>query len=737
MAWYMVFAVLLTLATLAVLGKGLLIMTAERGYWNAVDSTVKVHGGEMRALRGNILSDKGQQLACNLPEYKIKMDFNALRSGKADTLWHDAQGNPTSTLLELCDGLHEIFPNRTSEQFLHHLDSGYNARSQCWYIVKGRIDYSTYQKVKALPIFRLRSGIGGFASEEVMVRNRPYGSLASTVVGGVYKETEKAYAGLELSYDSVLSGKPGYRHRTKVLNGWVNKIDSNAVDGKDIVTTIDVGIQDLAERALVKELREVGAYTGVAIVMEVATGDVKAMVNMDLDTKTGQYVEGRNHAVADWLEPGSVFKVASILVGLDDKKISIGNTVNTGNGVRDMYGAKMRDHNWSRGGYGTIDVPKILQVSSNIGVSVLIDNAYHHNPDKFVEGLHRVGIAENLHLPFSEYMPPKIRMPKKDSRGKYSLSEWTDRNGKKRDGRWSNTALPWMSIGYETNVPPISVLTFYNAIANGGKMMRPRFVQRIEKDGEVLQEFAPDVIKEHICGDEALGQMQDMLYKVVDIGLGKKAGSPFFHVSGKTGTAQKASNGGYKNGVVHYLLSFCGYFPSGKNPDGTPVTPQYSCIVCIQKAGLPASGGGMSGPVFKEIAEGIMANSIKYDATSSRDEESIPVPDVKNGNMTSAEYVLGALGIPVKNYLAGVQQSVAAQWGKATRSNTEVTLSATTVTPMAQMPDVMGMGARDAVYLIESRGGKVTINGCGKVKNQSKPAGEQMKKGERVTLVLG
>lgn len=737
MAWFMIFAVLLTVAVFSVLGKGLYIMTAERSYWSAVDSTVKVRGGEMRALRGNILSDKGQQLACNLPEYKIKMDFNALRSGKADTLWHDAKGNPTPTLLQLCDELHKIFPNKTSEEFLAHLDSGYNEKKQCCYVVKGRIDYSTYQKVKALPIFSLKPGVGGFAAEEVMVRNRPYGSLASTVVGGVYKETEKAYSGLELSYDSVLSGKPGYRHRTKVLNGWVNKVDSNAIDGKDIVTTIDVSIQDLAERSLLKELREIGAYAGVAIVMEVATGDVKAMVNIDLDKETGLYGEGRNHAVADWLEPGSVFKTASFMVALDDGMFDTTAVVATGNGVRDMYGAKMRDHNWSRGGYGTISVPKILQVSSNIGVSVLIDKAYHNCPDKFVEGLHRVGIGENLHLPFAEYMPPKIRMPKKDARGKYNLSEWTDRNGKLRQGKWSNTALPWMSIGYETNVPPISVVTFYNGIANNGKMMRPRFVKRIEKDGEVLQEFEPEVLREQMCNPEALRKIQTMLYEVVHIGLGKKAGSEFFHVSGKTGTAQKASGGGYKNGVVDYLLSFCGYFPSGIGPDGKPNVPKYSCIVCIQKEGIPASGGGMCGPVFHDIAEGIMANDIKYDAKSSHDEESILIPDVKNGNMTSAEYVLGALGIPVKNYMGAVSQSVADQWGKATSSHKEVTLSSTTMAPMEQMPDVMGMGARDAVYLIESRGGKVTINGCGKVKNQSKPAGEKINKGERVVLTLG
>ena len=699
---YTGFAVILALVAFAVLAKGFYIMTVERDYWLEVSSTLKYDSIPVKPVRGNILASNGQQLACNIPEYKIHMDFVALKESKADTLWHDSLGNDTKTLNQLCQGLSEIFPERTAEEFKAYLKEGYEKNSRYWRIVKRRIDYTTYQRVKKLPIFNLRSNIGGFAEEKFSVRNRPYGSLAQSVIGDTYKEKGIAYSGLELACDSFLKGRSGFKHRRKVLNGWVDILDSAAVDGCDVVTTIDVGIQDLAERALIKELKKDNAYTGVAIVMEVETGDIKAMVNMDLDPNTEEYYEGRNHAIADWLEPGSVFKTASFFVALDDEVIDTTMTINTGCGIKEMYGAKMRDHNWHRGGYGVISVPKALQVSSNIGVSALIDKYYHNNPEKFVEGLHRVGIAENLHLNFPEYMPPRVRMPKKDKNGIYT--------------NWSNTALPWMSIGYETNVPPIAVLTFYNAIANDGKLVRPRFVSHIENKGEIIKEYPVQVLKEKIYKHEkALREIQTILYQVVDIGLGKRAGSKKFGVSGKTGTAQKANNGGYKNGITHYLLSFCGYFPSGIDPKTKErIKPKYSCIVCIQKAGLPASGGTMSGQVFHDISEGIMAKNIYtklHTTPTAANKKTVAKP---HKNLSRQELLA----------LANKKEKKDKELGEKGAQNTN-------------MPNLIGMGARDAVYQTESRGAKVIIKGKGKVLHQSKSAGTPIKKGEKITLELG
>lgn len=715
---YTFFSVIFCLVAIAVVFKGAYVMTVERSYWLALDSLRQPKSDTVAAMRGNILAAGGQRLACNLPEYELRMDFQTLKSGKADTLWHDSLGNDAKALNELCEGLHQIFPEKTAEEFKAHLKEGYNQNNRFFPIVKGRVDYTTFQRVKSLPILCLKRGVCGFAPERYMVRNHPYGSLCTSLIGGVQKSTGIATSGIELACDSFLQGKKGFISYKKELNKWITVSDSMAIDGNDVVTTIDVGIQDLAERALEKELRKDHAYTGVAIVMEVATGDIKAMVNLDLDRTTGKYYEGINHAISDYLEPGSVFKTASFLVALDDGKIDTTMTVDCSGGIREMYGAKMRDHNWTSGGYKTpLSVSQIMQKSSNIGVSVLIDRYYHSRPENFVEGLHRLGIADNLGIRLKGYMKPKVRFPERDSYG-----HWTK--------NWSDTALPWMSIGYESNVPPISVLTFYNAIANNGVMVRPRFVKHIEKDGEIIQEFPVMVMRESIVKNQkALEQMQKILIDVVSHGLGKPAGSRSFLVAGKTGTAQKASGGSYNNGVTHYLLSFAGYFPAD--------APRYSCIVCIQKAGLPASGGQMSGQVFHDIAEGIMAKDIYYNAKGAHDVKDYSrIPDVKAGNLLAADYVLSEMGFNVEGGWQGERSEGKPIWGIVNRGRDGVKLRKSKGRSMRQMPDVRGMGARDAVYVIEGRGAKVVLNGRGKVYQQSKPAGRNIKKGEIITLYL-
>lgn len=713
---YAVLAVCMMLVAVAVIVKTLYIMTVEGDYWRAVQAKVKIDSITTDATRGCILSDSGQCLACNLPEYRIYMDYKALKENKADTLWHDSLGNETQEFKELVAGLHRIFPHKSSEDFRQQLLNGYKKDLRHDPIVKGRIPYLTYKELRKLPIFKLSSGVGGFHSESFMIRNRPYGEMAASIVGSTYKERGIPYSGLEMSYDSLLRGKQGITHRRKVLSSWVNFSDKKATDGYDLVTTIDVSIQDLAERALIKELTKDNAYTGVAIVMEVKTGNIKAMVSLDRDSIGSGYHESeRNHAISDWLEPGSVFKTASIMVAIDDGYITdtAHTFVDTGCGIMDMHGSKMRDHNWSHGGYGVINVPRILQVSSNIGVSHLIDKYYGSHPEDFVKGIHRTGIASNLNLPIPGYIKPSVRYPK-------------TKDGK--NNHWYKTTLPWMSIGYETNVPPISTLTFYNAIANNGVMVKPRFVSHIEKDGEIIREFPVEVINKQICKPKTLHIMQDMLEKVVSVGLGKKAGSKAFKVAGKTGTAQKAHNGSYKNGPVDYLLSFAGYFPYED--------PQYSCIVCIQKTGLPASGGGMSGAVFHEISEGIVANRIKYSVASARDSSSILIPDVKDGNIIAADYVLSHLKMNTTGGWNGTYAKKNPVWGKAEKHADNVGLKKTPVMKQGLMPDVTGLGARDAVYMLERRGVKVRINGRGKVIRQSKPMGKKINKGELIQLDL-
>ena len=702
---YSVFAIVMTLIAVAVVVKMLYTMTAKRDYWMQVAARVKKDSVSVKPNRGNILSCDGQLMASSLPEFKMFMDFKALHESKTDTLWEQKVDS-------ICTCLNQIFPEKSAASFKADLEEGRKKESRHWAIWPYRVDYNTFTEVKALPVFRLVSYKGGFHYEENNARQRPFGSVASRTIGAMYGAKDTARFGLELSYDSILRGTNGLVHRRKVRNKYLDIMDTPPIDGADIVTTIDVGMQDLAERAVIDELKLINGNVGVAIVMEVQTGDVKAIVNME-KCGDGEYRERKNHAVSDLLEPGSVFKTASILVALDDGKCDTTKRVETGGGIWPMYGRNMKDHNWHRGGYGMLTLPQTLHFSSNIGVSRIVDEYYHAHPEKFVEGIYRTGLADDLHIPLAGSSPAVIRKPRMDKTGRH----WAN---------WSNTALPWMSIGYETQVPPISTLTFYNAIANDGRMMQPRFVKQVVKDGEVIMDFPPVVLREHIAKPATIKTMQTILEQVVSIGLGKKAGSPSFKVAGKTGTAQIWTASGK---TASYLLSFAGFFPADK--------PRYSCIVCIQKSGLPASGGGMSGVVFHHISEGIMAQSLKLDVTDARDSASILIPDVKDGNLIAADYVLSHLGINAHHSWMQTDQEGNYVWGRAGKQGRrQVVLNQQKQYGAHQMPDVTGMGARDAVYLIEKRGVKTHIVGRGRVVNQSIAPGHAIKKGDACMLTL-
>ena len=707
---YAFLAVIMTLVAISVLGKTLYIMTAKRAYWEEVADRVKVDSLKTQPMRGNILSCDGQLMASSLPQYNIFMDFKALRVAKKDTLFCEK-------IDSICTGLNAIFPDRTTAEFKKHLMEGFEKNKQHWPVWNRRINYSTFSEVRRLPVFRLKTNQGGFHWEEHNARRLAYGSLAGRTIGKMFGAKDTAQCGLELSYDSLLRGVEGIRHRRKVLNRYLDITDTPPENGADIVTTIDVSMQDLAERALLKELRLINANVGVAIVMEVKTGDIKAIVNMT-KCDDDDYHEIKNHAISDLLEPGSVFKTASIMVALDDGVVDTTYRVETAGGVWPMYGREMKDHNWRRGGYGMLTLPQTLMVSSNIGVSRIIDDHYHNTPEKFVQGIYRLGLADDLHIPLQGASPARIRMPKKDSRGKQYVN-------------WSKTTLPWMSIGYETQVPPISTLTFYNAIANGGKMVAPRFVKAVMKDGVVIKEFAPVVLREQIAKESTIKKITTILEHVVSQGLGKKAGSQSFLVAGKTGTAQISKGAaGYKSGQMNYLLSFAGFFPAYE--------PRYSCIVCIQKSGLPASGGGMSGVVFHDIAEGIMAQSLKLEASDARDSLSVLIPQVKSGNVLAASYVLEHLGVKQRTDWDGSYLNGNPIWGRADESDSSIIqLKRVNEGDKSVMPDVHGMGARDAVFLIESRGVKVRLTGRGKVTEQSIGAGERIKKGMVCSLKLG
>ena len=700
MTRYSFIILVMVLLGIAIVFKAGVIMFAERQYWHDVADRFVKEEVPLIPNRGNIISSDGQLMASSLPEYKIYMDFKA-GGEKKDTLL-------MRHLDSICDGLHQIFPDKSKAEFKAHILKGRKKGSRNYLLYPKRISYIQYKEAKQLPVFNLSKYKGGFHEQTFNRRKKPFGSLAMRTLGDMYSDvTLGAKNGLELQYDSILKGKEGVSHRQKVMNKYLNIVDIPPVDGCDIITTIDVGMQDIAEKALLDQLKEINGNVGVAILMEVKTGEVKAIVNMTKGND-GIYREVKNNAVSDMMEPGSTFKTASIMVALEDGYITPDQEVDTKNGVYMMHGRPMKDHNWHRGGYGVIDVTKVLMVSSNIGVSRVIDENYHNQPEKYVDGLYKLGIATPLNLDIpGAAKKPNIRRPTKEN--------------------WSRTALAWMSIGYETQVPPMNTLAFYNAIANNGVMVKPKFVKAIVKDGKVIEEIPTEVLNPAIASPKTIEQIQTILEKVVSEGLGKKAGSKQFHVSGKTGTAQVSQGkGGYKTGRMQYLVSFCGYFPSEE--------PKYSCIVAIQKSGLPASGGLMAGSVFSEIAERVYAKHLALDLKEAKDSTAILTPDVKHGNLAAAQYILNEIDIET----TGIEKHDEDKplWGNVTHNhNLNISLTPKEISEK-KVPRVIGMGAKDAVYLLESLGLRVHLSGMGKVKTQSIPPGNTLIKGKTIQLRL-
>lgn len=679
------------------------------------------------AMRGNILSADGQLMASSLPDYKVYIDFksgltrDAIKMGRftrQDSIIHFTKdslflgkGEKYAAILDsICNGLAAICPNKTADEYRRHFAEGWNSQSRYFEVCKATtLNYIQYTELMQLPFFReygQRKYFVGLTVEERNNRKKPFGSLAKRTLGEMYGAKDSARSGMELAYDSLLRGVPGIKHRRKILNRYIDLIDIKPQNGYDIVSTIDVTMQDVCESALREEFEVIKgtnglADMGVVVLMETKTGDVKAIVNLSL-YDDGNYYEARNFALAALMEPGSTFKTASILVGLDDGELNLNDHTNGNGGVYNMYGQMMKDHNWNRGGYGDMDVAHTLMYSSNIGVSRLIDARYHNNPEKFVEGLHRVGIGADLELPFVGSAKPVIRMPKPDR------------------SNWSNTALPWMSIGYETQIPPISTVSFYNAIANNGRMVAPRFVKAVQQDGKTIEKMPVKVLKEQIARPEAIKQIQEILVRVVKEGVGKKAGSKFFTVAGKTGTAQVGGKGGYKGGG--HLVSFCGYFPAEN--------PQYTCIVAIRlKYGL-ASGGGQAGPVFKKIAESVYANAVTSDLTRAKDSTAVMIPAVMNGDISAARMVLGSLDVPMT--APNVEKG---DMGMVTTDDGTVTFTIND-NEYDHIPNLVGMGLRDAVYEIERRGMKARATGMGQVTHQSVAPGTKVEAGRVVEIEL-
>lgn len=658
---------------------------------------------EIRPNRGNIYSCDGQLMASSIPSYYVYMDtrVEALHLKEGELF--------TQNIDSLSECLADYFNDKSKAEYKRDITKAYRQGKGEYAFYKGRISYSQLKDIKKFPLFRLGKNKSGLLTKEMFVRVKPYTSLASRTIGDIYAdETRGGKNGLELGFDSILIGKPGISLLQKVANTKQYITTVEPTDGMDIISTIDIDFQDIAEKALIEKLTEINAQTGYAIVMEVKTGHIKAIVNMDKNPN-GSYSENRNGAVADKVEPGSTFKVASLMAVLDEGKAHLTDVIETGNGLYRYGRATMRDHNAHRGGYGTITLEQAINASSNVGISRTVVNAFGSDPGKFVDKLYKMGLNEKFDLYLPGSAKPSIRHPNDKS------------------SYWSATTLPWMTIGYEVQLAPIYTLAFFNAIANDGKFIEPLFIKSIQKNGQVVKTFTSRVIREHICKPSTLKDVRQTLLGVVEnpkYGTGKAAHSSFVRIAGKTGTAQISKGAfGYAAGGKSHQVSFCGFFPYEN--------PRYTCIVVIRepRIGLP-SGGLMAGAVVKNIAERISAiDTITtiFDLKTDSIRMAMKKPMVKSGNFIAFDNVMKALNLSYEG--EGVE------WMKSSCDGISTKIQNL---PLYEknVPDLIGMGAKDAIYLCERIGLKPIINGIGKVISQDISPGFKVSKGETIQLTL-
>ncbi|MFV0392392.1 MAG: penicillin-binding transpeptidase domain-containing protein [Paludibacteraceae bacterium] len=696
--------ILIVVLMLIIIVNVIKIQTVERDNWLELGKKNDKKDIIIRPNRGNIYSADGQLMASSIPTYYVYMDTRVPALHEKDgALFYE-------NIDSLAYCLSDYFKDKSKATYKRDIIKAYKQKKGEYAFYKGRISYAQLKDIRRFPLFRLGRNKSGLLTKEMFRRVKPYASLASRTIGDIYAdETKGGKNGLELGYEKYLKGMPGVSSRQKVANRWQEVVQVAPIDGMDIISTIDVDMQDIAEKALLEKLKEIEAQTGYAVIMEVATGEIKAIVNMDRN-KDGSYSENRNGVVADKVEPGSTFKTASLMAVLDDGKANLTDVIATGSGTYKFGRATMRDHNAHRGGYKDITLEQSLNASSNVGISRTIVNAYGNNPGKFVDKLYKMGLNEpfDLHIPGTA--KPWIRHP-------------NDKNY-----YWSTSTLPWMSIGYEVQIAPIYTLAFYNAIANNGKFIEPLFVKSINQNGLPLKQFTARVVNEQICKPSTLRDVRKALLGVVEhpkYGTGKAAHSPYVRIAGKTGTAQiSKGSAGYSAGGKSHQVSFCGFFPYE--------APRYTCIVVIRepRIGLP-SGGLMSGMVVKNIAERIMAIDTTSTIIDIKNDSIVLVgnkrPEIKSGNAAAIQTVLKDLNQTIL--------PTSAEWVKSQTDTGKTQLTSISVTKKT-VPDLSGMGVKDALYLCEEAGLKVKITGVGKVQTQSIPAGTKISKGQQISLIF-
>ncbi len=712
-----IIAALLVFGVAIIATAGKVVFTSEGKKWREVGRNKTIITDRIiLPKRGNIFTHDGKILATSEPLYGIYMDFKAEGIVK-DTLYKYVD--------ELSANLAKKFPDKSAAQYKNVILAGWKQheleerlkeenrvngtnkkvqiKSRYVRIIRPDISYVDLKEIRKFPFFNLTSNKNGLIAEEKNSRKRPFGNLANRTVGNVYKDLSKGGAsGIELKYDSLLRGVEGVKSRQRIEGKWMDIEEVAAKDGYDIITTIDADIQDITERSLRDMLMHTSAESGTAIIMETKTGEIKGIANLDR-LPGGTYAEGNPNAFSYMNEPGSTFKTITVMVALDDGVINPTDSFHVGTGLYQYKNRWVRDHYWQRGqDRGYLTVKEGMEVSSNIVMSKIVLKGYEDNPDKFIKGIDRIGIRKQL----------EWDVPLSGIEGTSSIRFPND-----KDNPWSKTTLPWMSFGYESRIPPIYLLMFYNGIANNGKMIKPFIAKSLLKDGRVVENYQAEVINKKMCKESTLEQIQDMLVGVVEDGTAKVVGSDFFQIAGKTGTAQIASGGGYSS---HYV-TFCGYFPADN--------PQYTCFVGIRKPqGIP-SGGGQAGMVFKHIAEQTFVRRTQLDVSEVRVDSLLSKkPEIKSGNSKRTKTVANKLNL--KGDFSSRHDWISVKLDSISYQSDEIVIEEGLV------PRVVGMGARDALYILEQSGLKVNIVGSGKVVSQSIPAGEKNAKGKTIRLTL-
>jgi len=613
----------------------------------AEEGTVKTF--EIAANRGSVYTSDGSLLATSVSRFDVRMD--------AVTISDDAF---EAGIKDLSQALSEML-GKSASYYENKIRKARVNKNRFLFITKN-LSYNDYQRLRKFPIFKLGTYRGGLIIEQRTVREHPIGKIAERAVG---YDDYRGRVGIEGSFYEFLRGKKGKRLKQKIAKGqWKPLNDNNEIepiDGKDIITTIDLKIQDVAHHALLAQLEKFEADHGSVVVMETKTGEIKAISNLGR-TSEGTYFEQRNYAIYESHEPGSTFKLMGMVVALEDKVIDTAQVIDTEKGVIRFHGKPVRDSH--HGGYGKISAARVFELSSNVGIVKIIDEHYKDNPQKFIDGLNRMKVGEKIGLPIKGEGQPKIPDPKnKDT--------------------WNGLSLPWMAYGYGVSFTPLQTLTFYNAIANNGEMVKPRFVKEIRAQSNVVTRFEKEVMHPQICSQETIDKVKEMMLNVVKRGTAENIYDENFSMAGKTGTCQTE----YWTDETKYISSFVGYFPADE--------PKYSCIVVVHKPNKKTGyyGNIVAAPVFERIARKIYTDTPVVEEVNFEDH----LPEVE------------------KEYR-----------GYYTMANEEY----------SKVPDVRNMPGMDAISLLENMGFKVNSKGIGKVKKQSIKAGSDLKKGELIKLDL-